>query len=159
MRLTILAVGRVKDGPERQLIDRYIERAKSSGRPLGFSGPDIIELPEGRATQAAARMVEEAASIRAKAADAVMLLLDERGASPSSPDFARMLAQHRDEGRKHLALVIGGADGLDPSLRKEADRVLSFGGMTLPHQLVRLIASEQLYRAMTILSGHPYHRV
>ncbi len=159
MRLIILAVGRVKDGPERQLIDRYIERAKASARALGFSGPDIIELAEGRAGQATARMGEEATAIRAKLGDAVMVLLDERGTSPSSPDFAKLLGRYRDGGRKALALVIGGADGLDPSLRQEAELVVSFGGMTLPHQLVRLIASEQLYRAMTILSGHPYHRV
>lgn len=159
MRLIILAVGRVKDGPERQLIDRYIERARQTARSLGFSGPDIIELSEGRASQTAARMSEEATAIRAKAVDAVLVLLDERGQSPTSPDFAKMLVRYRDEGRKALALVIGGADGLDPSLRQEAALVLSFGGMTLPHQLVRLIASEQVYRAMTIVSGHPYHRV
>jgi 23S rRNA (pseudouridine1915-N3)-methyltransferase len=104
-------------------------------------------------------MAEEAAAIRAKLGEAVMVLLDERGTSPSSPDFAKLLGRYRDGGRKALALVIGGADGLDPSLRQEAELVVSFGGMTLPHQLVRLIASEQIYRAMTILSGHPYHRV
>ena len=86
MRLVILAVGRVKDGPERQLIDRYIERARASARALGFSGPDIIEIAEGRAGHAAARMSEEAAAIRAKLTDAVVVLLDERGTSPSSPD-------------------------------------------------------------------------
>jgi 23S rRNA (pseudouridine1915-N3)-methyltransferase len=159
MRLILLAVGRVKDGPERQLIDRYIERGRQTARALGFSGPDIIELAEGRAGQAAARMEEEAAAIRAKAGDAVLVLLDERGQSPTSPDFAKILVRYRDEGRKTLALVIGGADGLDPSLRGEADLVLSFGCMTLPHQLVRLVASEQVYRAMTIISGHPYHRI
>ena len=89
---------------------------------------------------------------------AALILLDERGKTPDSPGFADLLARLRDEGRRDLVIAIGGADGLDPDLHGQADAVISFGRMTWPHQLVRIMAAEQLYRAVTILAGHPYHR-
>lgn len=159
MRLLLVAVGRLKDGPERLLLNRYQERACGLARGLGFSGPDLVEIPESRAAQPAARMAEEARALGEKLGESRFILLDERGSAPDSPTFAAWLEKDRDSGQKSLALVIGGADGLDPALRTRAVRVISFGGMTLPHQLVRILASEQLYRAMTILSGHPYHRI
>jgi len=159
MRLILLAVGRLKDGPERLLINRYHERATSLARGLGFSGPDLLDIPESRASQPALRMAEEARVILEKLGDSRFVVLDERGVTQDSPAFAAGLEKDRDAGQKSWALVIGGADGLDPLLRSKAARVLSFGAMTLPHQLVRILAAEQLYRAMTILSGHPYHRV
>jgi 23S rRNA (pseudouridine1915-N3)-methyltransferase len=159
MRLMLVAVGRLKDGPERLLLNRYHERTTGLVRGLGFSGPDLIELPESRAAQSATRMAEEGRALLDRLGDSRFILLDVRGVSPDSPTFASWLEKDRDNGQKSLALVIGGADGLDPALRAKAVKVLSFGAMTLPHQLVRILASEQLYRAMTILSGHPYHRV
>jgi 23S rRNA (pseudouridine1915-N3)-methyltransferase len=158
MRITVLAVGRLKDGPERELVARYVERARATGRSLGFSGPDLIELSESRAARPEDRKAEEARAIRDKAADARLIVLDERATSPSSADFARMLARWRDGGDKAAVFVIGGADGLAPGLREAADAAISFGAMTLPHQLARLLITEQIYRAMSILSGHPYHR-
>lgn len=159
MRLMLVAVGRLKDGPERLLLNRYHERATGLARGLGFSGPDLIELPESRATQPATRMAEEGRALLERLDGSRFILLDERGTAPDSPTFASWLEKDRDSGQKSLALVIGGADGLDPALRSKAVKVLSFGGMTLPHQLVRILACEQIYRAMTILSGHPYHRI
>lgn len=159
MRVTIVAVGRMKAGPERDLASRYLDRAMAGGKPLGLAGFAVVELPESRASGPDARKAEEARAIRAALPDrAVVVALDERGKSLPSPDFATRIADWRDAGRPSLALLIGGADGLDPALRAAADLVLSFSAMTWPHQLVRIMAAEQLYRATTILSGHPYHR-
>lgn len=158
MRLCLLAVGRLKDGPERTLCERYAGRIQDSGRSLGFSGPDLIELPESRARRPDDRKAEEAAAIRARRQPGQLIVLDERGRSLSSDVFAAHLGRSRDTGSGSFCLVIGGADGLDAALRDEADLVLSLGALTIPHQLVRVLVLEQVYRALTILGGHPYHR-
>ncbi len=158
MRITVPAVGRVKDGPERELIARYVERSRASGRALGLSGPEVIELPESRAARAEDRKAEEARALSQKTVGASLVVLDERAPSMSSEDFADFVRTRRDGGVRALAFVIGGADGLDPDLRARADLALSFGAMTLPHQIVRLLVVEQIYRAMSIIAGHPYHR-
>ncbi len=158
MRIAVLAVGRVKDGPEREIIARYVDRARASGRALGFSGPDIVEFAESRATRPEDRKAEEARGFVEKLGTTRLVVLDERAASPSSEAFADMLRKWRDAGDRAASFVIGGADGLDPALRARADASLSFGAMTLPHQIVRLLIAEQIYRAMSIIAGHPYHR-
>ncbi len=158
MRLGVIAVGRLKAGPERELCARYADRIAEAGRALGFAGPDVIEIAESRAARPDDRKREEAASIRARLPQGLIVALDERGAALGSEAFAQRLARERDSGVRAAALVIGGADGLDEALRREAGVVISFGAMTLPHQLVRVLALEQLYRALTILGGHPYHR-
>lgn len=158
MRILILAVGRLKDGPERDLVARYAERAAAVGRTLGFTGFDGVDLPESRAQRPADRKAEEASALKAKAGDAALVVFDEKGTSPTSEDFAALLAAGRDAGRRSMAMVIGGPDGLDPTLAERAEARIAFGRMTLPHQIVRGLVAEQLYRAMTILSGHPYHR-
>lgn len=158
MKLTLVAVGRLKSGPERQLADRYRERAEALGRSLGFSPVDIVEIAEGRGRRDAERRTEEGQAILQRLAPGVTVVLDERGRSLSSEDFAQSIAAWRDEGRAALSCIVGGPDGLDPALRAGAHLVLSFGALTLPHQLVRVLAMEQLYRALTILAGHPYHR-
>lgn len=159
MRLLLLAVGRLKEGPERLLFNRYHERSISLARPLGMTGPDLHEITESRASQATSRMREEAKILQEKIGDGAFIALDERGTSVTSPLFADWLRKSRENGEKSLAFVIGGADGLDQDMRTKARHVMAFGAMTLPHQLVRVLVAEQLYRAMTILSGHPYHRV
>ena len=156
MKLTILAVGRLKDGPERDLVERYAERAKAIGRSLGLS-LQLAEIPESRARREAERRVEEGAAILDKSASAVVVAFDERGKSLTSEAFAQRIASWRDQGQA-VTFVIGGPDGLDGRVRAAADLVLSFGALTLPHQLVRVLVIEQLYRALTILAGHPYHR-
>ncbi len=159
VRITVLAVGRLKDAAERDLVTRYVDRARSAGRQLGFTGPEVVEFAESRAARPADRKAEEAQDLRQRAADGVLVVLDERGPYPTSEDFAQRLAGWRDDGRRSAVFVIGGADGLDPALIAAADARVGFGRMTLPHQIVRVLLAEQLYRAMTILSGHPYHRV
>lgn len=159
MRLQVMAVGRLRDGPERDLCERYATRIHDSGKALGFSGPDIVEASESRARRPEDRKAEEAAAIRPKLPAGLLIALDERGKSMGSTDFAQRLAQERDAGTSHASFLIGGADGLHRSLRDHCSLALSFGSLTLPHQLVRVLVLEQIYRALTILSGHPYHRV
>lgn len=158
MRLSLVAIGRLKAGPERELVERYTGRIEQIARSLGMSGLDVIEIPESRARREGDRRREEAASIVERTGPALLVLLDERGKSPTSEDFARRLGGWRDGGRSAAAFVIGGPDGLDQDLRARAELVFSFGALTLPHQLVRVLLAEQVYRALTILAGHPYHR-
>jgi len=158
MRVAIAAIGRMKQGPERELVARYLDRAKASGKPLALTGFDILEFAESRASSADARKDEEARVLRAALPEGIVVALDEHGKSMPSAAFASMLSRWRDDGRPAVSFVIGGADGLDPSLSKAADLTLSFSPLTWPHQLVRIMLAEQLYRTTTILSGHPYHR-
>jgi 23S rRNA (pseudouridine1915-N3)-methyltransferase len=158
LRVVIAAIGRMKQGPERELVSRYLQRVVASGKPLALTGFDILEFPESRASSAAARKSEEAKVLRAALPEGVMVALDERGKSLTSEAFARQLGHWRDNGRPAASFVIGGADGLDPSLPAAADLTLGLSSLTWPHQLVRIMLAEQLYRATTILSGHPYHR-
>lgn len=149
----------MKQGPERELVARYLDRAILSGKPLGLTGLAVTELTESRAGSAPARKTEEAKTIAAQTVETgVLVVLDERGKTLGSEDFAKRLVRWRDDGKPAVTFVIGGADGLDPALVARADLVLSFSPLTWPHQLVRIMLAEQLYRATTILSGHPYHR-
>ena len=155
MRLHICAVGRLRTGAERDLIDDYRTRFDRTGRALGL-GPlseHEVEDRKGGGMAAEAVLLE-----RAVPAGAVVCVLDERGRAMTSPEFADLLARWRDGGRQDAAFVIGGADGIDPALRARADAALSFGAMVWPHALVRVMLAEQIYRAATILAGSPYHR-
>ena len=159
MRVGIVAIGRMKQGPERELVARYLDRAKAGGKALGLTGFAVTELPESRASAATARKAEEARAIGDHLPGGTTLVaLDEHGASLGSAPFARKLSAWRDAGREAVSFVIGGADGIDPDLLKSAELTLSFSSLTWPHQLVRIMLAEQLYRATTILTGHPYHR-
>jgi 23S rRNA (pseudouridine1915-N3)-methyltransferase len=159
MRLIVIAVGRMKQGPERELAERYRKRFDEIGRKLGFRGLDIREISESRAREATARIAEEAAAISALVPEnSVLATLDERGDNIDSVGLARHLGRFRDQSVANMVFVIGGADGLSPELRRKQKLGLAFGTATWPHQLVRVMLLEQLYRAATILSGHPYHR-
>ena len=156
MRVHIISVGRLRAGPEKDLIDDYLMRFDRTGRGLGLGPTRVIEVEDRKN----GGMVAEAALLRrAIPSGAVVVALDERGRLESSPDFAGRLAEWRDAGRSDLALLIGGADGIAPELRADADFALSFGKMVWPHMLVRVMLAEQMYRAASILSGAPYHRV
>ncbi|MDQ0997247.1 23S rRNA (pseudouridine1915-N3)-methyltransferase [Phyllobacterium ifriqiyense] len=160
MRISVFAVGRMKSGPERELADRYLDRFKKTGASLGLEFSSVTEIVESRAQQADLRKQEESAQLlKALDAGGVLVLLDERGKTMASDVFASSIAKFRDEGKRQLLLAIGGPDGHDAALRERADLVLALGAMTWPHQIVRILVAEQLYRATTILSGHPYHRV
>jgi 23S rRNA (pseudouridine1915-N3)-methyltransferase len=158
LRLSLLAVGRLKSGPERELVDRYRQRIEGMGRGLGLTGFDMVELPESRARRDDDRRAEEAVALLEKAGASALIAFDERGKNLTSDAFAARIRQWRDDGRPEIVCVIGGPDGLDPKIRQRADLVVSFGALTLPHQIVRALVAEQLYRALTIIAGHPYHR-
>jgi 23S rRNA (pseudouridine1915-N3)-methyltransferase len=159
LRLQVLCVGRLKAGPERELVARYGERIAPAGRPLGLGPVDIREVDESRARRAGDRKIDEALRLAALLPEgAVLWALDQTGANLSSEDFARDIAKLRAAGTSALAFAIGGADGFDESLLLRANRKIAFGKLTLPHQIVRVVLLEQIYRATTILSGHPYHR-
>ncbi|AYD03063.1 23S rRNA (pseudouridine(1915)-N(3))-methyltransferase RlmH [Neorhizobium sp. NCHU2750] len=160
MRITLFAVGRLKAGPEKDLASRYLDRFAKAGPAIGLELAKLVEIQESRASNAETRKREEAAALeKALPEGAVLVLLDERGKALDSQAFSDVVGRYRDNGKRDMMLAIGGADGLDPDLRAKADLVLNLGSMTWPHQLVRILIAEQLYRAVTILSGHPYHRV
>lgn len=155
MRIHICAVGRLRGGPESDLIKDYLQRFDRTGRALGLGPAKVIEVEDRKGGGMAA---EADLLRRAVPKGAAIAVLDERGKTLSSPEFATRLAGWRDNGRGDLALVIGGADGIAPDLRAKADLSLSFGRMVWPHMLARAMLAEQLYRAATILAGSPYHR-
>jgi 23S rRNA (pseudouridine1915-N3)-methyltransferase len=159
MRLLVISVGRLKQGPERELAERYRARFDDIGRKLGFRGLEIHEIPESRARDAATRIAEEAAAISAAIPEKSLLVaLDEHGESVGSAAFARHLGTWRDQSVANNVFMIGGADGLSPELRRKSKLSVAFGSATWPHQMVRVMLLEQIYRAATILAGHPYHR-
>lgn len=159
MQIVVAAVGRLKAGLERELVARYLDRAAKAGPRVGLTGFAVREMAEGRAATAPQRQSEELAALAAVIpAGAATVVLDERGAALSSQAFADFIGRERDAGRASMVMAIGGPDGHDAALRANASLVLSFGAMTWPHQLVRVLLAEQLYRAVTLLSGHPYHR-
>lgn len=155
MHVHILAVGRLRDSPERRLVDDFLAQFNRITQGLGMGPATVTEIIErkngGRVAET--RLLQASVPKRA-----VVCLLDERGATMTSPSFAEWLERLRDEGTPHLAFMIGGADGVDPDFRARADQVMSFGAMVWPHKLVRVMLAEQLYRAVTILAGTPYHR-
>lgn len=161
MQLGIFAIGRMKSGPERDLAARYCDRFEKAAPALGLAFAGVTEKNESAARDADRRKLEEMALLEAACAQApgtVLVLLDETGKSIGSEAFAGFIAARRDAGARRMLFAIGGADGHAPALRGKADLLLSFGAATWPHQLVRVMLAEQLYRAATILSGHPYHR-
>jgi 23S rRNA (pseudouridine1915-N3)-methyltransferase len=159
MRLIVAAVGRARAAPEQRLCDLYWERAGALGPKLGFSKLERIIIDVSHAATAAERIREEASKLTNRLPHpAYGIVLDEAGRSLSSEAFANHLRELRDRIGRDLIFVIGGPDGLARNLRDAADERLAFGPQTWPHLLVRVMLSEQIYRAFTILAGHPYHR-
>ncbi len=155
MKLTLGVVGRLRSGPEKDLAADYIARASALGRGLGFPTVDLVEYhPKGKADKSA--MTTQV--MAALPPGALRIVLDERGKDITSVEFSRRLARWRDDGHAHAAVLIGGADGWDHSMRDGAAMVLGFGAWTWPHRLVRIMAAEQIYRALSILAKSPYHR-
>jgi 23S rRNA (pseudouridine1915-N3)-methyltransferase len=155
MRVTILAVGRLRAGPEADLVADYLTRFDRTGRPLGLGPAQVIEVEDRKNGGPPA---EAALLTAALPRGATLAILDERGDTPDSPGFARQLRRLADDGTRDFAIAIGGADGLDPGFRTQASLSFSFGRMVWPHMLARVMLTEQLYRAASILAGSPYHR-
>ncbi|MEO1139005.1 MAG: 23S rRNA (pseudouridine(1915)-N(3))-methyltransferase RlmH [Pseudomonadota bacterium] len=155
MRVHICAVGRLRAGPERDLITDYLHRFDRSGPAIGLGPSNVVEVEDrkGGGMAAEARLLD-----RAIPKGALIAALDERGQVMTSPEFAAKLAGWRDAGQGDVAFLVGGADGIDVALRDRADFKLSLGKMVWPHMLARVMLSEQIYRAAAILSGSPYHR-
>jgi 23S rRNA (pseudouridine1915-N3)-methyltransferase len=156
MRLIVAAVGRMRGGPESELVDDYAARIRSAGRPVGVTAFDIREVEAPKSLAGAKRQERESRLLMEAAPQAHRVALDERGENVASAEFAARLARWRDEGAGEIAFLIGGADGHHATLQAEAQ--IGFGRATFPHLLVRVMVAEQIYRAVTIMSGHPYHR-
>ncbi|MCC6007903.1 MAG: 23S rRNA (pseudouridine(1915)-N(3))-methyltransferase RlmH [Rhodobacteraceae bacterium] len=155
MRLQISAVGRLRSGPEADLVETYARRLDKVGRGVGLGPLSLIEVEDrkGGGPAEEARLLE-----RSLPEGAFVVALDERGRKLGSEELAEELARRRDTGTTCTAFLLGGADGLSTALRLRADTELSFGSMVWPHALARVMLAEQLYRAATILAGLPYHR-
>ncbi len=159
MRLIVAAIGRLKAGPERELAERFRDRVAKAGRAVGLRDIEIVEIRESKAQDVARRVLEESIALANIIPErAVVVALDETGENLDSGSFTGMLRSWRDAGRPAAVFCIGGADGLGADVKQRADLALAFGTATWPHQLVRIMLLEQLYRAVTILAGHPYHR-
>ena len=159
MRIVIAAIGKMRGGPEGALVDDYLSRSKAMGRRLGFGDVKLIEAEAPKALSGDALKQREGELLLKAAPDnARIIVLDERGENISSKKLARYMGEIRDQGAGDLVFMIGGADGHGPAVKARAARSISFGAATWPHMLVRAMLTEQIYRSMTILSGHPYHR-
>lgn len=161
MRIVIAAVGRLKDGPDAALFERYADRARKTGRACGLTGLDQIEITESKSDQAASRMAAEADVLLGRLKLTVsdrLICLDERGAQPTSMQFAQLVTEARERGCQRLVFALGGADGHGDAVRHAAHDTIALSAMTLPHGLARIVLVEQIYRTVTILTGHPYHR-
>lgn len=160
MRITICAVGRLKRAPEAELCSDYLTRAEKLGRQVGITKAQIIEVAESDDAQSAARKAQEADALHAKMSSGAMIIcLDEHGQSVDSKSFSNIIKRAADDGTSELAFVIGGPDGLSPELLERASRTICFGRMTWPHRIARVMLLEQVYRAVTLMVNHPYHRV
>jgi 23S rRNA (pseudouridine1915-N3)-methyltransferase len=150
LRIRILCVGRMKDGPERELVDDYLARAQKSGKQLGYRAVEEIEIPSSSKDDEGTRLLAKHSGI--------LIRLDERGEAWTSQDLSKRLARWRDAGEDAVSFVIGGADGTSPAVAAAARHTISFGVQTWPHRLVRVLIAEQVYRALSIEAGSPYHR-
>jgi 23S rRNA (pseudouridine1915-N3)-methyltransferase len=151
VRIRILCIGRMKDGPERELVDDYVARAQKTGKSLGYRAVEEIELNSSSKDDEGQRLL-------AKHDKGILIRLDERGEAWTSQDLSKRLARWRDAGEDAVSFVIGGADGTSPAVAAAARHTVSFGVQTWPHKLVRVLIAEQVYRALSIEAGSPYHR-
>jgi len=159
LKLTIAAIGKLKSGPEKQLADDYAARIAAMGKKAGVTTLKITDWAESQKPDAAQRMAEEEAQLwSAVPQGAYVIALDERGKTPSSEAFASHLRKIIDRGQNDIVFILGGPDGHSATTREKAHELLAFGAMTWPHRLARLMLLEQIYRSVTIMLNHPYHR-
>jgi 23S rRNA (pseudouridine1915-N3)-methyltransferase len=159
MRIHIAAIGRLKTGPEKLMADDYQKRIEVLGRKAGITAFKTGEWAESQHANAKQRMEEEAHILWAACPEAATtFVLDERGKSYSSEDFATKLRKSADDGLSDVVFMIGGPDGHAPKTRENANNIIALGPMVWPHRLVRIMLLEQIYRSVTIMLNHPYHR-
>jgi len=159
MRIHIAAVGRLKKSPEQVLSADYIDRVRKFGRTAGITDVSVKEYPESQAATACLRKSDEAERLLAGCPPhSLLIALDEHGDDVSSKQLAKHIGRLRDDGVADLVFLIGGPDGHGAGLLETAVMKISFGPMTWPHRLVRIMLAEQIYRSVTILLNHPYHR-
>jgi 23S rRNA (pseudouridine1915-N3)-methyltransferase len=159
MRIAILAAGLARGTPQNALVEEYLARARSIGRQQGITSVAVEEVAVSKLREARARMAEEGEKLAGRIAQGGhVIALDSRGKGMTSEAFAEMFAAMRDAGARDLVFLIGGPDGLDIGPNVKPGRSLAFGPQTWPHLLVRVMLAEQVYRALTILGNHPYHR-
>ncbi|MEM9496227.1 MAG: 23S rRNA (pseudouridine(1915)-N(3))-methyltransferase RlmH [Pseudomonadota bacterium] len=162
MRLIIAAIGKMRDGPEARLVEDYLERSQKLSRPLGLTGPQLHEIDAPKSLSGKERRANEGAALlkaaRSGKGDTVIVALDEHGDALTSNALTTLIEKRRDTGASALAFLIGGADGHDETVMQAASKKIAFGPATWPHLLVRTMLTEQIYRSMTMLAGHPYHR-
>jgi 23S rRNA (pseudouridine1915-N3)-methyltransferase len=151
LRIRILCIGRMKDGPERDLVDDYLSRAQKTGKSLGYRAVEEVELNSSSKDDEGQRLL-------ARLGPGILIRLDERGEAWTSRDLSKRLARWRDSGEETASFVIGGTDGTSPAVASAARHTISFGVQTWPHKLVRVMIAEQVYRALSIEAGSPYHR-
>lgn len=156
MRLTVSAVGRLKKGPEAELVADYLKRLRERSRRIGISRVEIFEAREGGGED---RKRAEANLLTASLPkDGKIIALDENGRHVTSRELADILQACLNQGVRNAGFIIGGADGLAENIFTRADDRICFGKMTWPHRLVRVMLMEQLWRSVSILTNHPYHR-
>ena len=159
MKMTILAIGRMKAGPEKELCDDYLSRARAMGRSCGITAIDMRDFAESGFDEPQRRRDAEAKVLTASLAPrSFTVVLDETGRALKSADFAALLRREIEAGASEIAFLIGGPDGHAQSTRASANFTLALGPMTWPHRLVRVMLAEQIYRVVTIMVNHPYHR-
>ncbi len=159
MRISVLAIDQAKSGPQAELRQDYLQRLQRIGRTVGINGVHFEPYPESKRRSASERKLEEANRLlSARGPKSKTVVLSERGKQYASGEFAKWLSRELDDGCAELCFLIGGPDGHDATTENDADMVLSLGAMTWPHRLVQVMLVEQIYRAVTILANHPYHR-
>jgi 23S rRNA (pseudouridine1915-N3)-methyltransferase len=159
MQLSLHCVGKLKSAAEKDLAADYLERTNQLSRRAGFHGLAIHEILESRSSLSAERMADEAARLAGGIhAGAMLVVFDGRGQSLSTEAFTTLIKQQADSGTPVMAFAIGGPDGHGDAIRQRAQKSVALGAMTWPHRLVRVMVLEQIYRAVTIMVKHPYHR-
>ncbi|WP_370931825.1 23S rRNA (pseudouridine(1915)-N(3))-methyltransferase RlmH [Bartonella sp. DGB1] len=159
MKIKFICIGKMKKGAEQELFERYYQRAKRNFQTLGIYLMPVIELPESKSSNVEERKKREGENILSSLNNkAYLILLDELGQMLPTKKFADLLPKLKQTGINNVTFAIGGADGHSEEIKKRADKILSLGLMTFPHQIVRILLAEQIYRNATILLNHPYHR-
>ena len=151
MKLSLFVAGKARHGPEKELTERFVDRIQRSGQPVGL-GPVVLKEYDP------ARFPPKGFNAAVECNLTAVCVFDEKAQLLTSEGFANMLVNLRDQARRDCVFLIGGPDGIPPDWAGKADQQISLGRMTYPHMIARILLAEQIYRAISILLGEPYHR-